>query len=194
MKKCEDELIKIVVVNGIGGCGKTTFQQQCIELAKPIPVSIVSSIDYVKEIALKCGWQKGSKTEKDRKNLHQLKTLMEDWNPTLIHEKVLGTIAHISHTLYGFNGKPKLFFVDIREPYNIENFKKYCEENKYCCITLLIKREGYISTEPKEIVDEIENYDYDYVVYNDGDIVRLAEYADVFLQEILKDFYKPIDK
>ena len=56
-------MVKVVVINGRPGCGKTTFEQICQQLCKTnlttgfrkeriVQVAITSTVDFVKEIAL----------------------------------------------------------------------------------------------------------------------------------------------
>ena len=70
-------MIKVVVINGMPGCGKTTFEEMCSEYVNNQPpgffeygkftfVRILSTVDFVKSIAKECGWD-GSKTLKNRK-------------------------------------------------------------------------------------------------------------------------------
>ena len=62
--------IKIFIVNGKGSSGKTTAENMIVEIATAHgkKVEILSTIDYVKEIAKGFGWD-GSKEPKDRKNI-----------------------------------------------------------------------------------------------------------------------------
>ena len=60
---------QIIVINGTGGCGKTTFVELTQKYGKVINFS---SVDKVKEVAKLIGWD-GKKTEKDRKFLSDLK-------------------------------------------------------------------------------------------------------------------------
>ena len=78
-------MVKVVVINGRPGCGKTTFEQICQDMCKPnlsnfqeeriVQVAITSTVDFVKEIALNCGWD-GSKTLENRRFLSDLKDLL----------------------------------------------------------------------------------------------------------------------
>lgn len=66
----------IVLINGSGGCGKSTFIKFCAMLNDKVVE--LSTVDYVKEVATTLGWN-GSKTEVDRNFLHNLKKALEEW-------------------------------------------------------------------------------------------------------------------
>mgnify|MGYP003532937932 FL=1 len=71
--------MKVIIINGAPGVGKTTFENYCIKYAKTNCFK-VSTIDYVKYVAASCcGWTH-EKTLKDRKFLSELKQIMTDYN------------------------------------------------------------------------------------------------------------------
>ena len=74
----------IYVVNGSPGAGKTTFETNVQKCMGDSFCYILSTVDFVKEIAKKCGWD-GTKDLKNRKFLSDLKDLLTNWNNVLIH-------------------------------------------------------------------------------------------------------------
>ena len=66
----------IIIVNGRPRAGKDTFAKFLNEI---VPVRKYSMVSEVKRIARICGWD-GSKYEKDRKFLSDLKVLLEEYN------------------------------------------------------------------------------------------------------------------
>ena len=88
-------MVRFVIINGLGGCGKSTFIQLCEEYcdnpnnlkAFNWMVTELSTVDFVKEIARNCGWD-GKKEKKDREFLHDLKVAMEKWD-NIPNKKVL---------------------------------------------------------------------------------------------------------
>ena len=66
---------KIFIINGSGGVGKDTFVELVSEFAS---IMNFSSVDKVKDIAKEIGWN-GTKTEKDRKFLSDLKILTAEY-------------------------------------------------------------------------------------------------------------------
>lgn len=74
--------MKIFIVNGQGGCGKTTFEETIQSYAQHTyhkDTSILSIITPIKSIAKRIGWD-GKKDNKDRAFLHDLKVLLHNYN------------------------------------------------------------------------------------------------------------------
>lgn len=159
---------KIVVINGTGGSGKDTF----VELTSTIrKVYNVSSIDKVKEIAKTCGWN-GKKDEKDRKFLSDLKILLIKYNDLPFND--------ICEKIEKFNNsEDEIMFIHIREPEEIKRIV-----SKYNAITLLIKRKGLDNIETNSSDFNVDNYDYDYYINNDGTIEDLKKEAIGFIDKI----------
>ena len=70
--------MKIYIVNGAPGSGKTTFEEYVSYISAPYCYNL-SAIDFVKEVATRCGWN-GSKELKDRKFLSDLKRVLTEWD------------------------------------------------------------------------------------------------------------------
>lgn len=72
--------MKIFIVNGTGGSGKTTFEKMVETIAEQegYDIRIVSTIDYVKQMAKKFGWD-GGKSLNDRRFLSDLKDALTRW-------------------------------------------------------------------------------------------------------------------
>lgn len=66
----------VIIINGRGGVGKDTL---CELAARRYPVTVVSSITPIKEIAARCGWN-GEKDDKSRRFLYELKRLLVEFN------------------------------------------------------------------------------------------------------------------
>ena len=77
MKATENQL-RIVIVNGMPGSGKTTFENFCKEHLGAY-CEIISTIDIIKEMARFGGWN-GEKDSKSRKLLSDLKDLWTNYN------------------------------------------------------------------------------------------------------------------
>ena len=116
----------IVIINGTGGSGKDTFVEMTKKYAK---VYNFSSIDKVKEVAALVGW-KGTKTEKDRKFLSDLKRLTTEYN-----DMAFNSIKEAVDIFLKSNNE--LMFIHIREPEEIKRAVK-----NFGAKTLLIKRVG----------------------------------------------------
>ena len=141
---------QIVIINGTGGCGKDTFVSF---VSKYKRVYNFSSIDKVKEIAKLIGWN-GGKTDKDRKFLSDLKKLTTEYND-MAFDSIKDAINIFK------NSYDEIMFIHIREP---EEIKRAVDAFK--AKSLLIKRDGYDNIMTNESDANVENYDYDYIIYN----------------------------
>lgn len=114
----------IYVVNGFPGSGKTTFEDMICEITERGYGYKFSTIDPVKEIASKFGWD-GTKDAKNRKFLSDLKDLLTEWNDIPYKEverKVLLVKSEFEE--YGLNFDECAIFIDCREPSEIDKFKE----------------------------------------------------------------------
>lgn len=141
---------QIIIINGTGGSGKDTFVEY---VSKYIPTYNFSSIDRVKGIATIIGW-KGTKTEKDRKFLSDLKKLTTEYNDFSFHSIEDGIENFLS-------SDQQLMFIHIREPEEIER-----AVSTFHAKTLLIKREGLDNIQTNYSDASVDNYFYDYVITN----------------------------
>ena len=163
-----------IVINGSGGVGKDTL---CELAAKHFNVMNISSITPVKELAALVGW-KGEKTDKARKFLADMKSLLVEYNdyPTLWakeqYNKFLLSDAEV-------------LFVHIREPKEIE---KFVSATSGMAKTLLVragkrKRDCAFGNAADDCV---ENYSYDYYYVNDKDLETAELEFKKLIEEILK--------
>lgn len=142
---------RIIVINGTGGCGKDTFVSYVTKYSK---VYNFSSIDKVKEVATIIGWD-GQKTEKDRKFLSDLKKITTEYNDMAFNS--------IKEAINNFNNSDdEIMFIHIREPKEIKRVV-----DNFGAKTLLIKRCGYNNITSNVSDADVENYNYDYIIYND---------------------------
>lgn len=171
---------KIIIINGLGGSGKSTFATLCKEYGalqySGMLIKELSTIDFVKEVARFCGWD-GSKTTNNRVFLHHLKTVLEEWD-NIPAKKVLDEIAL----------GPKdnaLYFVNIREANSIDKFKEACNERGYKYITLVVNNPNIISNEVPRLIEEIQSYPYDVIITNDKDLFYLKQCANGFIESLV---------
>lgn len=151
----------VIIVNGKGGVGKDTL---CGYFCKYYNGRIVSSIAPIKKLAKRLGW-KGGKEPKDRKFLSDLKFIMDEYKNT--------SMSYLLDNLRSFAKEDRaILFVMIREPDNIETFKKYVEQSGIRATTLLIRRSTVSKKFGNVADDEAENYAYDYIFDNDGSIAQ----------------------
>ena len=145
---------QIIVINGTGGSGKDTFVNF---VANYLNVYNLSSVDKVKEIAKLIGWDGISKTEKDRKFLSDLKKLTTIYNDMPFKEIEKGI------TRFKNDDNLDIMFIHIREIEEIQKVVDSYPETK----TLLIKRVGQDNITSNVSDANVDNYNYDYVIYND---------------------------
>ena len=160
---------RIIIINGSGGVGKDTFVEYCSEFAN---VKNISSVDIVKEAAkILVGWN-GEKDEKSRKLLSDLKLMSIDYNNY--------PITYIKQQSEEFKNskEQQIMFVHIREISEIQKVKELLNAK-----TLLIT-----SNKVKKIVTNtsdanVEKYNYDYHIENNGSLDELKEKAKKFVME-----------
>jgi len=130
---------KIYIISGYAKCGKTSAEKYVNKNCKKYNIHTISSIDFIKQIAYRCfGWD-GEKDDKSRELLSDLKLAANNYNH-LADRNVSEKIKLLCKEEKG----NKVFFVDIREPYFIEDFKKVLNEEMedmdYSVETILIER------------------------------------------------------
>ena len=168
------------VVNGAPTTGKDTFCSFCQDILTNKKLGrgfVISSVDFVKEVARFCGW-KGDKTPKNRKFLSDLKDLLSDWD-NIPNKKIFETIKSLTEQ-YPYENL--FFFIMIREPENIKQIV-----NGYGAKAVLIKRDINIKEFSNHADAEVENYNYDLIIQNNGTLDDLYNSANKFiLDEYLK--------
>lgn len=171
-------MVKVVVINGFPRSGKDEFMKQCAEILGN-RCDCCSAVDFVKELATHAGW-KGNKTPKNRKFLSDLKDLLANWNdiPFKKMEQSLKSFQY-EMSCYGLNG---LFFLVSREPDEIKRL-----QNELGAKSLLLRRFEVEDNEQSNHADaEVLNYNYDYIIYNNGTIEDLKKAAEEFIEKIFE--------
>jgi dephospho-CoA kinase len=163
---------RIFITNGVGGCGKDTFANF---LNKHCVVWKASSIDKVKCIAKYCGWD-GGKTERDRKFLSDLKLLTTEYSD-MPFEYIKEQVARFKN-----NTILEVLLIDIREPEEIERAKY-----EFDAETILI-RNNRIKPITSNMADaNVENYEYDYIIENNGTLEEFEETVKHFVDFVINE-------
>lgn len=164
-RKTKDKFI--FVLNGAAGAGKDTFVLFLKFLG--VKVQKESSIDKVKEVATLCGWD-GSKTERNRKFLSDLKALTNSYNDM--------SFVDICKKVKEFTGNRtvNVLCIDIREPDQIERAKK-----AFGAITVLIENDRVDILTSNESDAHVLDYEYDYMVKNNGSVEDFLEETKKFV-------------
>ena len=169
--------MRIFIMNGQGGSGKTTFENFIKSYAWNTffkEITITSIIDPIKEVARGIGWN-GAKGNKDRAFLHALKTLLHNYNhyDTKYIENKIQCAAALKRTA---------IFIDMREKKDIEYLKKLYPEAK----TVLVRRGEPISYD-NAADDNIMDIDYDIIINNGGTLEDLKKVAIDFYNKEISD-------
>ena len=178
---------RIVIINGSGGSGKSTFVRLCKEILESQTnwnVLELSTVDWVKAVAQFAGWD-GSKEEKDRKFLHELKMALEEWDNSP-NQKVFDQINTVINNEM-LNKKNWLFFVNIREPKCIDAFIKQNEKvTNIPCKTILVENANVPPIISNPADGEVQHYHYDTVISNSSDLNNLKNWAHDYLEFVQK--------
>lgn len=170
--------MQIVVINGCPRAGKDQFVSYCQKHL--LWCGNFSTVDFVKEVAAKCGWD-GTKTPKNRRFLSDLKDLLTEWGDVPFKKIEQETALYEERALsYDFSSDDVLCFVHCREPKEIARFV-----DELGAKTLLIRRPDVEGGEQSNHADsEVFNYDYDYTIDNDGTLLDLELAAISFLTDL----------
>lgn len=139
----------------------------------------VSTVDFVKEIAEKCGWD-GEKTPKNRKFLSDLKDLLTEWD-NIPYKKILKEkrLYELPFEQVEIPTDDCFFFIHCREPEEIQKFVDGIGAK-----TILIQRESVDKLQQSNHADEnILKYRYDIIITNNGDLKELKDRAHKFLKK-----------
>lgn len=168
----------IFIINGSGGVGKDTFVELVsLELNDRLKrfhtVINFSSVDKVKEIAKEIGWN-GRKSEKDRKFLSDLKVLSSNYCD-MPFQSMKNKVSEFIK-----NDENKFLFLHIREP---EEIKRAVKE--FDAKTVLIVRNNVKHITSNMSDNNVFNYNYDYIIQNNGTIADLKRKAKELIEEVI---------
>ena len=161
---------KIFIINGHATAGKDTF----VDFVKEFSPSTLplSTIDRVKFLAGYFGWD-GNKDSKGRKFLSDLKdswTLYNDGPASVIVDTVKDA---------DYNN----FFIHCREPQVIDKLVYYFNKESYEVITVSVKRDAAAASKTSNHADaDVENYQYDIYIDNNGSLEDLKNKAFTFVE------------
>lgn len=159
----------IIIVNGTGGSGKDSFVHFC---SRAIDAINISTVDKVKVAGKILGWP-GTKTEKDRAFLSDLKLLASEYydHP---YEYIKGNIGEFVDIR-----NAEILFVHSREPQEIQRFKE-----DFNCITVLVTNPRVPLIMSNMADANVLNYPYDYEIQNNGTLDDLEKKAFMFVNDL----------
>ena len=170
--------MKIIVINGKPRAGKDLFVTKCQQHL--LWCKNISTVDFVKTIASRCGWD-GTKSPKNRAFLSDLKDLLSNWDDVPFKKtRQAAELYESEAATYDFPTEDVLVFIHCREPHEIQRFVD--EMNAQ---TLLMRRATVEDAEQSNHADsEVFQYNYDYIINNDGTEEELEQKAIEFLKTI----------
>lgn len=121
------------------------------------------------------GWD-GKKTEKDRKFLSDLKDILTDYNDL--------PMRSMKEFVQENKEKYEIIFLMIREPVEIERAVK-----QFDALTLLVKRDQADKITGNHADRDVDQYDYDYTIYNYGTLYELQANANAFIALIRSGWF-----
>lgn len=173
---------EVIIINGVGASGKDTFVNLCKKHFPKEKIENFSSVDAVKKIAEKMGWQ-NDKSEKGRKFLSDLKDLWDNYNGEATN-RTFRSVRYYIDTMESINSE-YLVFVHIREPKKIDAFKQMLKENGITNVKTMLIKNPHVSPITSNHADrDVENYVYDIIVHNSG---TLEEFDDLVRDFISKE-------
>lgn len=177
--------VYMVIINGLGGTGKSTFIKMCKDYAginhPDMLVEELSLVDYVKRVASMCGWE-GKKDQKDRIFLSDLKKAFEKWNNMPIKYVFYSVSRALSWDQYS----TYMVFINSREPNDIKKLLKNAQKMGYHSTVLLMTNKNVENNEVPELVEGINSIEYDVTINNDGNLEALKTKAGKFVEFLLK--------
>ncbi len=171
--------VNVVIINGYPRSGKDLLVSYLLEELGPFGQSY-STVDFIKKIAKEAGWNE-NKTPEARKALSDLKKLFKDWldAPYKKTEKEIENFAHYAD-YWGMKREKFFFFIHSREPEEIARFVK-----DYNAYTIFLDREQFLDVAYSNNSDaEVEQYQYDLYIHNNGTKEQLKELVPNILREI----------
>lgn len=167
-------MTNIILLNGSAQAGKDTFADFMHELApkyKRIVVHI-STITKIKQIAKQHFNWDSIKDDRGRKLLSDLERARIEYTPNYI-------IDYISENLAFFDSTSGILIIDARD---IDKIKIAKEHFKDQVKTLLIRRPNI--PVPDNVADQnVDNFEYDYIIDNNGTLDDLKNKTEEFLHD-----------
>lgn len=149
---------KVIIINGSGTSGKDTVVEMVkANFGRYKNIYNVSSIDMIRKAAKILGWT-GSKNEKDREFLHNMKMLASEYNDH--------SMCYMLSQLATFED-PFIGFFHIREPEEIAAFKNIIYNTPTPVVTILVQRDC-IKKFDNYADSNVGNFQYDYIIENNG--------------------------
>lgn len=162
--------MKLIVINGTAESGKDEFVEFIRSEYKALNHS---TIDPVKAAMTCLGWN-GIKTDRDRQMMVCLKQLWIKWGNG-------NSCVDWVEKMYYTNLTHDMMFIHCREP---EEIQKIVDRIKGTVTLLISSKRGKVLENGADNV--VENYKYDYIIFNNGTLDELRENAIEFANTLMK--------
>ena len=162
---------KVFVINGVGTSGKGEFVSR---LGKYIPTCGYSIVDLPKQAAKVLGWD-GGKTEKDRKFLSDIMDLSDNYNDAPFRD-VTEIVADFKSNYI----EADVLVIDMRDPKDIARAVE-----TFGAEAILVRKPDVKKIESNHADANVENYEYDYIIENDGTLEQLEKTAKLFIKKMV---------
>ena len=174
---------KIFIINGSTKGGKDTFVSLVTTELNDINKRFHTVINYDSVGRLKVFEKEinrnveeaNNKTERYRKFLSDLKNLTDEYCDLSFKD-----ICDVVNVFNSDNNEALVLFIHIREPKNIERAVK-----ELAAKTVLVKNKNAKLITSNESDKNIFNYEYNYVINNNGSIDDLRNEVKKFVQEVI---------
>lgn len=166
---------KIYILNGVGTSGKGVFADY---INKYIPTYKYSIVDLPKEAAKVLGWD-GGKTEKDRRFLSDIMDLSTDYNDAPFKD-VLSLVTDFKNNKD--YAEYEVLIIDMRDPKDIARAVE-----TFGAETILIRNPNVTKIESNHADRDVENYEYDYIIENNGTLEQLECVAKAFVDRYVRN-------
>ena len=165
---------KVYITNGSAENVKDTFAEI---LAKNISVFKYSSIDHEKEMFEVVGVSKENKTEKKRRLWSDGKDLLTKYDDIPFKD-----IASIVADFKNNKIETEVLLIDIREPDEIARAVE-----TFGAETILVRNPNAKKIESNHADRDVENYNYDYIIENNGTLEQLEACTKEFVKYVIKN-------
>lgn len=163
---------KIFILNGTGTVGKGEFAKA---VGKHITSFKYSSIDLVKDMLKVAGVEEEPKTEEKRLLCSDLKDRLTQYDD-IPFKDVASVVADFKNDLIDTD----VLFIDIREPDEIARAVE-----TFGAETILIRNPNVEKIETNHADRDVESYEYDYIIENDGTLEQLERVAKLFVCDLI---------
>lgn len=164
---------KIFITNGSGSKGKDTFAKS---ISKYVPTFKYSSVDLVKDMLEYAGIPREPKTEAKRLLYSNIKDILTEYD-NVPFKDIASIVSDFNNDLIDTD----VLLIDIREPEEIARATE-----AFGAETILVRNPNVINITSNHADANVENYNYDYIIVNDGTLEQLDKVAKAFCCDVIR--------